>query len=196
MTTALTTRHEELLDELVALFLAEGFRAFTLGEVAARLRCSKSTLYALGHSKEQVTLNALKRYFRTTTDQVERRTARAGDPAARIIAYLDAVAEALRPASTQFHADLEAHPGARALYELNTAAAAQRMRELIAEGSQAGVFREVHAQFVGDVVAATMARIQSGELTRSTGLRDSEAYTELAALVLSGIRSRSAQPAE
>ena len=40
-------RRDELSDALVALLLAEGFAHLTLDDVAARLRCSKRTLYAL-----------------------------------------------------------------------------------------------------------------------------------------------------
>src|SRR5213076_1897274 len=49
-----TARQRALLADLEALFLAEGFAAFTLDDLAGRLRCSKSTLYALAPSKEQL----------------------------------------------------------------------------------------------------------------------------------------------
>nr|WP_281381701.1 TetR/AcrR family transcriptional regulator [Conexibacter arvalis] len=174
---------------MVALFLAEGFRDFTLAELAARLRCSKSTLYGLGHSKEQLTGNALKRFFRDATAAVEARTAAVADPADRIAEYLRAVADQLRPASTAFMADLAAHPLAREIYERNTALAAQRVSELIADGVRSGDFRDVHAAFVADTIAATMQRIQTGQVLAATGLRDADAYDELAALALDGIRS-------
>ncbi|MBB4663087.1 TetR family transcriptional regulator [Conexibacter arvalis] len=180
---------DALLEELVALFLAEGFRDFTLAELAARLRCSKSTLYGLGHSKEQLTGNALKRFFRDATAAVEARTAAVADPADRIAEYLRAVADQLRPASTAFMADLAAHPLAREIYERNTALAAQRVSELIADGVRSGDFRDVHAAFVADTIAATMQRIQTGQVLAATGLRDADAYDELAALALDGIRS-------
>jgi AcrR family transcriptional regulator len=186
---ALSPRHEELLDELVALFLAEGFRQFTLADLADRLHCSKSTLYALGHSKEQVTVNAVVRFFRTATASVEAATAAHRDHAERIVAYLRAVADALRPASPAFMTDLGDHPATRAVYERNTRLAARRVGELLDEGIAAGVFRDVHGAFVADTVAATMQRIQTGDVLAATGLRDAEAYDELAALVLNGIRS-------
>ncbi len=181
-------RRDELLDQLVELFLAEGFRQFTLGDLAARLRCSKTTLYALGVSKEQLTGNAVRHFFRRATAFVEERTAAEQDAAARIVAYLSAVADALRPASATFMADLAEHPVATQVYEQNTAAAAERVRRLIAEGVEGGEFRAVHAEFVGDVVASTMTRIQTGAVLANTGLHDSEAYEELAALVLGGVR--------
>lgn len=183
---------EALLDDLVALFLAEGFHHLTLAQLAARLHCSKTTLYGLGHSKEQVTANAVKRFFRVSTATVEERTASVADPADRIAAYLRAVADALRPASPAFIADLAGHPAAREIYERNTARAAGRVSELIAEGVRLGAFRDVHAAFVADTVAATMTRIQSGQVLAATGLRDADAYDELAALVLDGVRNGAA----
>src|SRR5689334_24694043 len=72
-----TRRRTELFDAVVALFLAEGFAHLTLDEIAARLRCSKSTLYTLSASKEQLVTAATKHFFRTATDAVEDRVAAA-----------------------------------------------------------------------------------------------------------------------
>jgi AcrR family transcriptional regulator len=49
--TGLTRRQAELLDQLEALFLAQGFARFTLEDLAVGLHCSKSTLYAMAGSK-------------------------------------------------------------------------------------------------------------------------------------------------
>jgi AcrR family transcriptional regulator len=189
MTVVATARRPQLLAELVELFLAEGFRHLTLEEMARRLRCSKSTLYDVGPSKEQLTVNVVRHFFAVSAEEVERRTAAEEDPATRIVTYLQAVADALRRASQRFFEDLAAHPATHAVYQRNTGAAARRVREMIAEGVASGHFREVHAAFVANVVAETMARIQSGEVLRSVSLRDAEAYEELAALILDGISS-------
>jgi AcrR family transcriptional regulator len=184
-----TARHEQLLDELVALVLAEGFAAFTLGDLTARLHCSKSTLYALGHSKEAVTVNVLKRFFQHATERIERRAAEPAEAADRLVAYLRAVADELRAAGPEFMRDIAAQPAARAVYEKNTRIAAARVHQLIADGVEQGEFRRVHGAFVADVVASVMVRIQSGDVERAAGLHDADAYDELAALVISGIRS-------
>lgn len=186
---ATTPRHTQLLDQLVELFLADGFHGFTLADLASRLRCSKTTLYALGQTKEHVTVNAVRHFFRTATAQVEHETAQASAPADRIVAYLRAIGHALRPASQDFMDDLAADAFAREVYERNTSLAAQRVAELIGDGVAAGEFRPVHARFVADTVAATMRRIQTGEVLEVTGLHDADAYDELATLVLDGIRS-------
>src|SRR3954452_781654 len=98
-------RREELLDELVTLVLAEGFAAFTLDELARRLRCSKSTLYDLAASKEQLVVAGVKRFFQRATAGVEERGAVPAAHRAGISAYLLAVAEQLQPASPAFFAD-------------------------------------------------------------------------------------------
>lgn len=180
-------RRTELLDALVGLLLAEGFASFTLDDLAARLHCSKRTLYALADSKEQLVRTAVVHFFRTATDTVESAIAEVPDPAVRLTAYLQAVADALRPASAAFIDDVAAFAPAAEIYERNTRAAARRIREFLDEGVAAGAFRDVHTGFVADVVASTMVRIQQRQVAGATGLSDAEAYTELAVLVTTGL---------
>lgn len=182
-----TRRRSELFDALVELFLAEGFTHLTLDDIAARLRCSKSTLYTLAASKEQLVQAATVHFFRTATDFVEARVAAADGARARITAYLTAVGTALHRASDQFMVDLDAFPPARQTYERNTRIAARRVHELIAEGVAAGDFRDVHAAFAADLAATAMVRIQQRSVRQNTGLDDAAAYRELAAILTGGI---------
>jgi len=183
-------RREELLDELVTLVLAEGFAAFTLDELARRLRCSKSTLYGLAASKEQLVLAVVKRFFRRATVAVEERVAVPAGHRDRISAYLLAVAEQLQPASPAFFADLAAFPPARELYERNTRSAAARVQQLVTDGLEAGTIRPVNAPFVGAAVTSVMNAIHRGDITAATGLDDAAAYRELADLVVAGTAPR------
>jgi AcrR family transcriptional regulator len=182
-----TARQAQLFDELTALFLAEGFARFTLDDLAVRLRCSKTTLYALADSKEQLAVRVVRHFFRRATAEVEASTAGETDPARRVTAYLEAVARALTPASRAFRRDLEAFPPGRAVYEQNTAVAAERVGALIADGVAAGRFRAVHPALVADTVTTMVLRIGRGDTARATGLDDAAAYRELAALLLHGI---------
>ena len=183
----LTPRQRQLQDDLVDLVLAEGFLASTVEDVAARLGCSKRTLYALAGSKEQLALLAVREFFRRATAAVEDAIAGTRAPARRVVRYLEAVAEQLRAAGPAFRADVAAFAPAAEVYEQNTAAAAVRVRELIDDGIRAGAFRRVPAAFVGEVVTATMRRITSGEIGAATGLDDAQAYAELARLVVAAI---------
>lgn len=179
-----TRRQRDLLERLVELMAAEGFSRFTLDDLAERLRCSKTTLYALAASKHELVVEVVKAYFRAAVPAVEARVAAAEDPSDRVVAYLAAVADYLKPLSRAFMDDLAGFGPAAEVYRHNTAAAADRIRALIAEGIEAGAFREVHAAFTGEMVAATMVEIQRGELFERLEMTDSEAYAELASLVI------------
>ncbi|MFJ9829711.1 TetR/AcrR family transcriptional regulator [Streptomyces sp. NPDC101160] len=181
-------RRSELFDDLVALLVGEGFAQLTLDDLAARLRCSKRTLYGLAGSKEQLVRAAVVQFFRRATVRVEAVLAAATGPAERLAAYLRAVAAELAPVSPQFFDDVAAFEPAAEVYERNTRAAAGRVQELIEEGVTAGVFRDVHVAFAADVISSVMVRIQQRQVAAATGLADAAAYEQLAQLLLNGLR--------
>ncbi|MGW1501867.1 TetR/AcrR family transcriptional regulator [Streptomyces mirabilis] len=185
--TRRTARQTDLLERLVALLAAEGFASFTLDELTERLRCSKTTLYQLAGSKQELVREAVKHYFRSAAEVIEKQVADTSAPAERVVVYLNAVAQQLRPLSRRFLDDMAGFEPAREVYEANTRLAAGRIRQLIADGVAAGAFRDVHAAFVGEVVAATMQGIQRGEVSARTGLTDAEAYAELASLIVHAV---------
>ncbi len=185
--SAVNTRRAELLDRLCELFLAEGFAHFTLDDLAGRLRCSKSTLYTLASSKEQLSVRVVGHYFKCATANIERRVETATDVRLRMRAYLDAASEELRPASRRFIDDMAANSATRATYEANAAAAADRIRSLIKEGLDRGVFREVDAALVGEMVGLTITAIQRGEIGERTGLSDAEAFAALSQFLVGGL---------
>ena len=180
-------RREQLFDALVELLLAEGFAHLTLDDLAARLRCSKRTLYALAGSKQQLVRAAVVHFFRGATARVEAALAGRDDPAGQVGAYLRAVATELGPASARFFDDVASFPPAAEVYERNTRAAARRVQALVATGVAEGAFRQVRPEFVADVVTAVMVRIQQRQVATATGLDDAEAYSQLAELLLNGL---------
>jgi AcrR family transcriptional regulator len=183
-----TRRQSELLDRLLSLFLTQGFSRFTLDDLAAELRCSKTTLYALAPSKEQLAVEVVKHYFKNATAEVESAVSRQTRHDRRIATYLNAVADALRPASRTFLDDVATFAPARSVYERNTRIAADRVRSLIQDGIAGNVFRAVDIGFAAEMVAHTMQAIQRGDIARRTGLSDAEAYRELASFVLHSLR--------
>ena len=179
-------RHE-LLDELVELFLAEGFLELGVGDLAARLRCSRSTIYQVAASKEQIVLAAVRAFFRRAAERIEAQVAGEPDPGARLSVYLTAVAAELAPASERFYADLQAYAPAAEIYQENTRLAARRVQDLVAEGVEAGSLRPVDASFVGAAVAQVMTAIHAGRIAAASGLADAAAYRALADLVVHGV---------
>jgi AcrR family transcriptional regulator len=182
-----TPRQTDLLNRLEGLFLAEGFATFTLDDLAARLRCSKSTLYALAPSKEQLSVQVVSHFFKKATTRIEQRISELTDVRARISGYFAAAADELRPASREFIADIAAFPPARATYELNARAAAARIRALIADGVRLGEFRDVHAAMVSEMVGLTIENIHLGVIAKRTGLSDAEAFEALSEFLLGGL---------
>jgi AcrR family transcriptional regulator len=180
-------RRSELFDELVDLLVAEGFAHLTLDDLAARLHCSKRTLYGLAGSKEQLVRTAVVHFFRRATAHVEGALAAEAEPARRLAAYLGAVSAELAPASPRFFDDVAAFEPAAEVYDRNTRAAAQRIQELIDEGRASGTFREVHVAFAADVISSVMVRIQRRQVAATTGLTDAQAYAHLTELLLHGL---------
>lgn len=169
------------------VFLADGFLDFSVEGMAARLSCSKSTVYVIAPSKEQIITTVVRAFFRRATEHVEARAVGAGTPRERIGAYLAAISAELQQASPAFFADLDRFAPAKAIYQVNTAIAGDRVRELVAESMQAGK-TPLNAQFAGVVASRTMELIHGGVIAAETGLDDSAAYRALADLIAAGLR--------
>ncbi len=190
MAAGTTPRHQELFDALVGLFLAEGFARSTLDDLAARLRCSKSTLYQLAPSKDELVRLVAVHFFRGATARVEAAVDEHAGAASRLQAYLRAIGDELRPGSATFFADVASFAPAREAYRRNTEAAAVRVGELLADGAATREFRSGGVELTADLVSAQMVRIQQGEVRAATGLDDADAYAALADLVLRGVLVR------
>ncbi|WP_326566500.1 TetR/AcrR family transcriptional regulator [Amycolatopsis rhabdoformis] len=182
-----TARQQALLAELETLFLAEGFAGFTLDDLAARLRCSKSTLYALAPSKEQLAVKVVAHFFRGAAKRIETRIEGIDDARKLIGEYLAGVSEHLNRASPTFMNDIAAFEPARDTYQLNSRAAARRIRAFIDKGVADGVFRDVHARLVAEMTGLIVEGIQTGVLGRRTDVSDAEAFTALGELLLGGL---------
>ena len=181
-----SVRHEHLLRELVDIFLAEGFADVSLSGMAGRLHCSKSTLYAIAPSKEQMIVAVVREFFRVATVRVEASLVPALAPRDQLDAYLVAISHQLAPASAAFFADLSAFAPAREIYAMNTKIAAQRVQDLV----RAAKFDEAKgpdAAFVGTVAGLVMEAIHRGEIEATTGFDDSYAYRALAELIVAGL---------
>ncbi|HVV12148.1 TetR/AcrR family transcriptional regulator [Amycolatopsis sp.] len=183
-------RRDELLSRIQEIVLSEGFARLTVDDIAARLQCSKSTLYAISSSKEYLVTSAIKHFFRDATARTEKRVAEVDDPSTRIAVYLAGVGTEMRKMSRACYEDLVTHDATREIYATNSAAAAQRVREYIREGVEAGSFRAVHAEFVGEAVALLIDGIQHGELLTRTGLSSGDAFTEVSDLVLAALTNK------
>jgi AcrR family transcriptional regulator len=181
-----TIRHETVLDELVDIFLADGFADLNLAALARRLHCSKSTLYALAPSKEQLIVTVVRRFFRRATERVEACLDTGAAPVERLRHYLVSISEQLAPATPAFFAALDAFSPAREIYRQNTTIAARRVQDLVRDAAGPSG-QSVNASFVGSVAGQVMEAIHRGEIKATSGLDDSAAYRALADLIVDGV---------
>lgn len=182
-----SARRESLLVSIEQIFLDEGFTAVTVGELAERLHCSRATLYSVAATKEQLVVLATKHFFRASAEVIEQRVAEHAHPRARIVTYLDGVAEAMRRNSQAFYDDMVAFAPTARVYAHNTQRAAERVRELIEEGISSGDFRATDGNFAAQLVALAIEGVQSGVLLERTGMTAADAFTELGTLLLNGL---------
>lgn len=190
--TRSTARRGDLIEKLIPLFLDEGFVDLSVEDLAKRLHCSKSTLYNVAASKEQILVVVVRAFFRQATERVESALAADdGDALSRIRTYLTAISVELAPATPDFFADLDGTPSTLEIYRDNTRAAARRVQDLVLEANAGRSHAD--ATFVGAVAAQIMEAIHRGEIETATSLDDSAAYRALAELIVAGLRDETTQ---
>jgi AcrR family transcriptional regulator len=181
------TRREEVLERLQDLFLAEGFARLTVDDLTTRLQCSKSTLYAIAGSREQLVVVVVRRFFQQAAARVEEKVGPITDPPQRIAEYLAGLGAELRRMSAECYADMLGFEATAELYARHSLNAAHHVRESIQDGVRSGAFRAINADFVGAAVSLLIDGIQHGELLDRSGLSMADAYTELGGLVLAAL---------
>ena len=186
-------KQEELIGRLIDVFLREGFMELSIDDMARRLRCSKTTIYGVAESKQQVIAVVVRGFFRRATERVEQQIERVDAASTdRIRAYLMAIAAELAPASPEFFADVDAYAPTREIYLENTRIAGERLQGMILQCVPAASQSE--ALFIGSVAAGVMASIHRGEIEAAAGLDDSAAYRALSRLIVAGVEASEFPP--
>lgn len=185
-------RRDDLLDALLDLVLDDGFGSLTMDSLAAHVRCSKTTLYTLGSTKESLVAALYRRFFRQATAAIDVRIAPITSERQRIAEYLAGIGDEMSRMSAACYADMMQLRATRDIYEVNSQAAATRVRGFIEDGIASGEFRAANARFVGESVWLLIDGILHGVLLERTGLTSGQAYNEIASLVLNALTKPSA----
>src|SRR3954453_6722198 len=184
------SRREKMLNELEDIFLAEGFSALTVDELCRRLRCSKSTLYSIASTREQIVQAVVRHFFARSTAMIEDELEHETDAATRVVRYLAGVGAAMRRNSQPFYEDMVTYQPTAEIYRLNSQAAKRRVQVMIEDGVRDGSFRRADAALAALTVALLMDGVQSGEVLEATGLSAGEAFAELGELLVHGLSVR------
>lgn len=176
-------RHREVLDQLESLFLAEGFAAFTVRELAAGVGCSRRTLYELAPSKDELVLIVLDRFLH----RVGRSALGAIDPGAsgadQIRAYFRGGLELQRQTAV-FADDLADEPAARRLLDRHFRYVMSVVEQLVQRGVERGDFRPVNPAVVAAMLAGIGLYLNQPDVAVDLGVPQSEATDEALDLVL------------
>jgi len=183
----LTDRGRELLDAIEQIIVDEGFASLTVGDLAARLKCSRSTLYSLAPSKDELVLVVVDRRLRRIGRIKRQRLDELTDPAEKLQMVIASEHLHVQRTSLRFSEDVARTPAVQRLIADHLRYGVAQLRDVIEEGIAAGRFRRVHSRIVAEVIDVGLERIQRPEVLRETGLEFDAAATELIELLLSGL---------
>ena len=180
-------RGAELLDALEHMVLGEGFARLSVSEIAARLSCSKRTLYELATSKRELVLCVLDHFFRRIRFDAARASDDTADTEQRIYAYLRVGVRAAERLSQATITDIHGWPPARELWREHVRLRVDGLSRIIEGGIREGVFRDIPPAFVAEMVFASINRLREPDFYDSTDLTISEAFDELYGMLVAAL---------
>ncbi len=151
-----TSRVEEIWDTAERLFSQYGYHATTMRRIASELGLEGGSLYAHIDSKEDILRAVVRRIgdqFLETLEPIANSDAPPIDKLRNAIrAHIRLVADNLDAATVYFHEWKFLSPSHRTSVLERRDAYEQMFRRIIAEGVEAGVFRDVDPKFAGILV--------------------------------------------
>lgn len=180
-------RGADLLDALEDVVLRDGFARLSVSTIAARLSCSKRTLYELAPSKRELVLTVLDRFFQRIRIDAEHACADAIDAEQRIYAYLQAGVRAAERLSQTTVGDIHGWPPARQLWRDHVRLRVDGLTRIIDSGIREGMFRDVSPAFVAEVVFASINRLREPDFYDATDLTIAQAFDELYGMLVAGL---------
>jgi AcrR family transcriptional regulator len=185
---------EDFFDELTRLLLAEGIKGLTVGEIAARLHCSRRRLYDIAQTKEEIFLAVEKRFFDSILEQGEALIQREKNLTTALPAYLDVGVQAASRIGAQFLKDIEDSPAARDIFDHYQRIRTTRLSELIDEGVREGVFAPCHGLVVSELMLGAALRLRRPAFLAQADLTLEEAFQEFYRVLLGGLLISSSLP--
>lgn len=189
--TKKSPRCEQILEGLEEIFLREGFRKIAVGDLVARLHCSRQTLYRLAENKDALVLQVLERRLARIRRKGAEAVAARRDVRERIIALVEPGVTELRGASQSFFADVAAFPAAKRLLQQHQIARRKEAEALIRAGIRQGVFRRFDSRLAAEVFFASVRRVMDPAFLAEVGLSPSDAIRQAEDLLLGGLAPRS-----
>ena len=182
-----TPRHEELLDGLERLFSEEGFRNLTLADLAARLRCSRRTLYELADTKEDLVALVVERFLTRNFAQGRAAIDSESTELARLRSFAAAVISDAERISTSFADDIFRTPRTAALVTDYDDRCVALVTSLLRAGQEAHEFRLVDPHLAAQALMAAIARIQDTSILQALDMSYGDAVSQILEIFIDGL---------
>lgn len=176
---SLSRRQQEVLDALETAFLEDGFRKPTIGELAARAKCSRRTLYEIAPTKGEMFLVVLDRMMGRLDQGAREFVHSKADPASKLEALLASGVTLFRPAGAEFAADLSNYQPARMLFAKHTDRVRGSIVRIVREGIASGQLLDVDPDIVAEVMLIMTRHVSEPAYLARTGRTYSEAMSLL-----------------
>jgi AcrR family transcriptional regulator len=185
-------RQEEVLDTVEHAFLREGIRAIRMGDLAAEAGCSRSTLYEIAPSKEDLLLLVLDRMMRRISLRGAEAITAADTHVNGIRAMLTSGALDFAQLGPHFLDAVRSHPPARMLFDRWITVCRDALESMIDDAVAAHEIRPVTGPVVAELMFASVLRLTDPDFARATRVSSADALAQMVDVLLDGLRPRPA----
>lgn len=181
---------EKRLDKLEQIFRKEGFRHLSVADIAAKLHCSKRSLYELAPSKQDLIALVLQRRFARIRQAGWDAAGNYQTPTERTWAFLQVGTDALNEMGPRLLADIEADPLASQMFSEHGRRRQDGIRAMIEEGVRGGEFAGYHPHLVSEVIIRSFQQMRDPTVLQELGMSTAEIWDELTRLIQNGLFPR------
>jgi AcrR family transcriptional regulator len=180
-------RSAELLETLEAIILNDGFARLSVSDMAARLGCSKRTIYSLAPTKNDLVLQIVEGFFAGIRSEARQAMGQVEDPREQLFEYLQVGVRAAQRLGAVAIADIDRWEPARRVWQNHVRLRVDGLTELIEGGIAHGTFRDVNPKLVAELAFASINRLREPDFYRSTDISISEAFEEFYRMLLDSL---------
>jgi len=181
---------ERRLEKLEQIFRKEGFRHLSVSDMAAKLHCSKRSLYELAPSKQDLIALVLQRRFARIRQSGWDAAAKYQTPTERTWAFLQVGTDALQEMGPKLLADIEEDPITSQMFSEHGRRRQDGIRAMIEEGVRNGDFAGYHPHLVAEVIIRSFQRMRDPTFLQELGMSTAEVWDELTRLIQNGLFPR------
>jgi AcrR family transcriptional regulator len=179
-----------VLEDLEALFKAEGFAHLSAEELAARLHCSRRMLYQLAPSLDELAALVVDRFFQRMGRICFTKASAGTTRTEQLDAYMRSGNAEFATLSAAFNRDMHTLPVTKRLADTQLAFGVTIFEHIVELGVQEREFAEINSAFVARMFLAGLLRLLDPQLQRETNLTVPAAIDQYADLMLKGILRR------